>query len=94
MRIWDCHCHSMGNETGAEVLRWMDQAKVDRISLLSHPCEDGRRPTMRRAIDHAASVQASDPSRKDIALLRDVIGVSQTGVETYFWGACKNFFDG
>jgi len=44
MRIWDCHCHSNGTETGDEVLRWMDEAGVERICLFSKypstPSED------------------------------------------------------
>ena len=35
MRIWDCHCHSRGNEKGEDVLRWMDQAGIERICLFS-----------------------------------------------------------
>ena len=30
--------------------------------------------------------------RKDLALLRDVIGVSEEQIETFFWGACAAFF--
>jgi len=35
MRIWDCHCHCRGNETGDDVLRWMDEAGLERITLFS-----------------------------------------------------------
>ena len=35
MRIWDCHCHCRGNETGDEVLRYMDAAGLERITLFS-----------------------------------------------------------
>jgi len=35
MRIWDCHCHVRGDETGDEVLRHMDAAGVERITLFS-----------------------------------------------------------
>lgn len=35
MKIWDCHCHAQGNETGDQVLRWMDEAGLDRICLFS-----------------------------------------------------------
>jgi predicted TIM-barrel fold metal-dependent hydrolase len=30
--------------------------------------------------------------RKDLALLRDVIGLSAEQIETFFWGACERFF--
>ena len=67
MRIWDCHCHARGNETGDQVLRWMDLAKVDRINLFSYyPVPAGglfRQEDMRASIDHVASVQAADPDR-------------------------------
>ncbi len=32
--------------------------------------------------------------RKDIALLRNVIGVSEEQMETFFWGACEQFHAG
>ena len=35
MRIWDCHCHAKGDETGDDVLRWMDEAGLERINLFS-----------------------------------------------------------
>ncbi len=35
MKVWDCHCHARGNETGEQVLRLMDEAKIDRICLFS-----------------------------------------------------------
>lgn len=67
MRIWDCHCHARGDETGDQVLRWMDQAQVDRINLFArYPAPSGgefRREDVRASIDHIASVQAVDPDR-------------------------------
>jgi len=70
MRIWDCHCHCRGNETGEEVLRAMDAAGVDRINLFArYPGKgDGKdeglaRDDVRVSIDHVASVQAADPDR-------------------------------
>ncbi|NLC55958.1 MAG: amidohydrolase [Armatimonadetes bacterium] len=30
--------------------------------------------------------------QKDLALLRNVIGVSQEQIETFFWGACERFY--
>ena len=76
MKIWDCHCHAQGNETGDQVLRWMDEAKLDRICLFSrYPAERAtdigrdlppavyRREDVRAATDHIASVQAADPDR-------------------------------
>jgi hypothetical protein len=54
MRIWDCHCHARGTETGEEVVRWMDQAGLDRITLFgAYP------PSMSQPFD------ASDPLRLD-----------------------------
>jgi hypothetical protein len=32
--------------------------------------------------------------QKDLALLRNVIGVSEQQIETFFWGACEGFFAG
>ena len=71
MRIWDCHSHATGNETGEQVLRWMDQAGVERINLFStYPGGDFRDPkdtparrAVRDSIEHIAAVQSSDPSR-------------------------------
>ncbi|MDH7568953.1 MAG: amidohydrolase family protein, partial [Armatimonadota bacterium] len=68
MRIWDCHCHCRGDETGEEVLRQMDKAGVDRINLFGkYPGKRGasefRREDVRAAIDHIAAVQAADPER-------------------------------
>jgi predicted TIM-barrel fold metal-dependent hydrolase len=76
MRIWDCHCHSNGTEKGADVLRAMDEAGIERINLFSsYPWKKGgehkpygpgagaTREATRAVIDHVASVQAADPSR-------------------------------
>jgi len=67
MRIWDCHCHARGEETGEQVLRWMDEAHVDRINLFSrYPAPVGGqfdRQAVRASIDHIARVQAADPER-------------------------------
>ena len=69
MRVWDCHCH-LRNETGEEVLRALDAAKVDRVNLFGrYPGEaygaDGeyRREATRESIDQIAEVQATDPER-------------------------------
>ncbi len=35
MRIWDCHCHVRGDETGDDVLRFMDAAGLERLTLFS-----------------------------------------------------------
>jgi uncharacterized protein len=35
MRIWDCHCHCRGDETGDQVLRAMDAAGIERLTLFS-----------------------------------------------------------
>ena len=32
--------------------------------------------------------------RKDLDLLRNVIGVSAAQIETFFWGACESFYGG
>lgn len=76
MRIWDCHCHSRGDEKGDAVLRAMDEAGIERINLFSKypwkeegwhgpygPNAHADRETVRACIDHVASVQAADPSR-------------------------------
>ena len=70
MRIWDCHCHCRGDETGDSVLRWMDAAGITRVNLFSRYPGDisrGRNPVtreeMRACIDHVAAVQAADPER-------------------------------
>ena len=62
MRTWDCHCHARGDETGEQVLRWMDEAGVDRVNLFGrYPGRD--RADLRASIEHIASVQATDPDR-------------------------------
>ncbi len=67
MRIWDCHCHARGDETGEQVLRSMDAAKVDRVNLFSaYPRPVGgefTREAVRASIDHIAALQAADPDR-------------------------------
>ena len=71
MRIWDCHSHATGHETGEQVLRSMDQAGVERVNLFAcHPGPGFRNPkgeptrqAVRDSIDHIAAVQAADPSR-------------------------------
>jgi predicted TIM-barrel fold metal-dependent hydrolase len=67
MRIWDCHSHARGDETGEQVLRWMDEARFDRINLFArYPEPVGGafdRDAVRASIDHVARVQAADPDR-------------------------------
>ncbi len=63
MRIWDCHCHARGHETGAEVLKQMAAARVDRITLFARYPDKGTREDVRASIDHIARVQAADPDR-------------------------------
>lgn len=70
MRIWDCHSHLHGEETGAYVLEQMDAAGVERVNLFSYYPgwdRDYREPVtraeVRASIEHAAAVQAADPSR-------------------------------
>ena len=63
MRIWDCHCHARGDETGEEVLRQMDAAEVDRINLFARYPEEGTRQDARASVDHIAAVQTVDPER-------------------------------
>jgi len=63
MRIWDCHCHARGHETGEDVLKQMDAAKVDRINLFARYPDKGTREDVRASIDHLARVQAVDPNR-------------------------------
>ena len=69
MRVWDCHCH-LRNETGEEVLRYMDEAKIDRVNLFApYPGEaygvdgDYCREDTRASTDQMAAVQATDPER-------------------------------
>ena len=63
MRIWDCHCHARGDETGPYVLEQMDAAKIDRINLFARYPREGTRDDVRASIDHLAAVQAADPER-------------------------------
>jgi predicted TIM-barrel fold metal-dependent hydrolase len=70
MRVWDCHSHARGDETGEQVLRAMDAAGVDRLNLFgAYPYSiEGRasgfpRDAMRASIDHIAGIQAADPAR-------------------------------
>jgi len=67
MRVWDCHCHARGDETGEQVLRSMDEAKVDRVNLFAkYPAPKGgqyRREDVRASIDHIAKAQTADPDR-------------------------------
>ena len=70
MRIWDCHCHLQGDETGAYVLEQMDAAGVERVNLFSRYPGRGRSESepvtqaeVREVIDHVASVQSVDPAR-------------------------------
>lgn len=68
MRIWDCHSHCRGEETGEDVLRQMDKAGIERICLFSeYPGPRGQsefhREDVRAAADHIGKVQAADPSR-------------------------------
>jgi predicted TIM-barrel fold metal-dependent hydrolase len=70
LRIWDCHSHLRGDETGAYVLEQMDAAGIERVNLFSRypgrgrgPEETVTREEVREAIDHVAAVQAADPGR-------------------------------
>ncbi len=70
MRIWDCHCHLRGQETGEYVLAQMDAAGVERVNLFSAYPGRGRpadqpptRADARQVIDHVAAVQQADPQR-------------------------------
>ena len=70
MRIWDCHCHLRGDETGAYVLEQLDAASVERVNLFSRypgrgrsPDEQVSRDEVREVIDHVAAVQSADPAR-------------------------------
>lgn len=70
VRIWDCHCHLRGDETGSYVLEKMDAAGVERVNLFSRypgrtrlPEERVSREEVREVVDHVAAVQNADPSR-------------------------------
>jgi predicted TIM-barrel fold metal-dependent hydrolase len=70
MRVWDCHCHLRGDETGAYVLEQMDSVGVERINIFSRYPGRGRGPDetvtqaeVRETIEHVAAVQAADPAR-------------------------------
>ena len=70
MRIWDCHSHLRGDETGAFVIEQMDAAGVERVNLFSRYPGRGRpytepvtRAEVRETIDQIAAVQAADPGR-------------------------------
>lgn len=56
MRIWDCHCHCTGDETGDAVLRAMDAAGVDRLTLFS------QYPPAWTSPRHAGDVLGLDPT--------------------------------
>ncbi len=60
MRVWDCHCHLKGTETGQYVLDQMNAAGVERINLFSAypgrglaPNETATQAEVRRVIGHA-----------------------------------------
>lgn len=63
MRIWDCHSHLRGDETGAFVLEQMDAAGVERVNLFSRYPRAGTREEVRESIAHVAEVQRADPAR-------------------------------
>jgi predicted TIM-barrel fold metal-dependent hydrolase len=70
MRIWDCHCHLRGDETGAYVLEQMDAAGVERANLFSRYPGRGKgadesvtQAEVREAVEQVAAVQAADPAR-------------------------------
>lgn len=70
MRIWDCHCHLRGDETGDYVLAQMDAAGIERVNLFSRYPGRGRgadeqvsAAEVRETIEHVAAVQSTDPSR-------------------------------
>jgi predicted TIM-barrel fold metal-dependent hydrolase len=77
MRVWDCHVHCRGDETGDEVLRAMDAAGIERMNLFSDypwrevggrrvphgPDSHASREDLRACVDHIAKVQSADPSR-------------------------------
>lgn len=68
MRIWDCHCHLRGGETADDVLRAMDAAGIERVSLFGrYPGVRGGGPSsreqVREAVEHIAAVQAAAPDR-------------------------------
>jgi len=70
VRIWDCHCHLRGDETGGYVLEQLDKAGIERVNLFSQypgrgqtPGEAVPREEVRRVIEHVAEVQRADPGR-------------------------------
>jgi hypothetical protein len=70
MRVWDCHCHLRGDETGAFVLEQMDAAGVERINLFSRYPGRGKaadeavsQAEVREVVEHVAAVQGADPAR-------------------------------
>lgn len=77
MRIWDCHVHCRGDEKGADVLKAMDAAGIERINLFSNypwreqggkktphgPDSYATREQLRACVDHIAEVQSADPER-------------------------------
>ncbi|NSW57048.1 MAG: amidohydrolase [Armatimonadetes bacterium] len=70
MRVWDCHCHLKGTETGQYVIDQMNAAGIERINLFSAypgrglaPHETATHAEVRRVIDHVAEVQSADPGR-------------------------------
>ncbi len=36
--------------------------------------------------------QAPEHVRKDVMILRNLLGLSEEQIETFFWGACERFF--
>ena len=70
MRVWDCHCHLRGDETGAFVLEQFTEAKIERVNLFSRyagrglgPEETVSQATVRETVDQIAEVRAADPAR-------------------------------
>ncbi|MBI2300831.1 MAG: amidohydrolase [Armatimonadetes bacterium] len=70
MRIWDCHCHLRGEESGQCVIEQMDAAGIEKVNLFSRYPGRGRgtddpvtRAEVRETVDHVAAVQSADPAR-------------------------------
>jgi len=61
-RVWDSHWHLWGGESGDDVLRTMDEAGLDRISLFGRYAGESD-AAHREADDHLARVVAADPGR-------------------------------